>query len=637
MTKITLNTETFTVPLDKLEPDERNVRLTGREIDVPELAHNIAHEGLLHGLGVRPVLNDSGEPTGRYGVVIGGRRLAALKLLVKKQRLAKDEPVTCFAVKPAALTSAGLAENLQRVPMHPADAYVAFARMSGEGLCDAEIAVRFGLSPTTVQKRLRLGRLSPALLDALRANRISEPVAQAFAITDDVEAQDRIFAKVQGRAWIDPAVVRAMLTEGEVPSHDRRVALIGLAAYEQAGGGVRRDLFADDAGGGVTLTDPGLLDRLVLEKLAAEGDRLRADGWQDVSVSMMPPEDIRGFYAAPFDREPLSEDADRRLTELSEQYDALVEQGEAEGLTDEEEERLDAIQAEITAIEAATETYSDATKTAGRAFVFLGDGGLRVVRGLPRAGLAQTADETGIDDDGEPGANGGVSAPDHPAIKKPELSATLTAELQAHRTAALQARVAQMPDLALRLVVHSLLLCRSHGGYRTVAKISGYEPNLQQACRTIDDTEAVRMVSEMHDRRGDAEPGDHADLLPWLLSLDNGEVLTVLAPLVASTVDAGCEDWSQGADRSLAAGVAAAARLDMTEWWTPTVETYFGRVTKAQIGLAVTEAGAGPFNTEGKKAEVAAAAARLVAGTGWLPAMLRSPPEGNGNAERSPA
>jgi len=47
-----------------------------------------------------------------------------------------------------------------------------------------------------------------------------------------------------------------MLTEGEVPSHDRRVALIGLAAYEQAGGGVRRDLFADDAGGGVTLTDP---------------------------------------------------------------------------------------------------------------------------------------------------------------------------------------------------------------------------------------------------------------------------------------------------------------------------------------------------------------------------------------------
>jgi ParB family chromosome partitioning protein len=638
MTKITLNSKTFAVPLDKLEPDERNVRLTGREIDVPELAHNIAHEGLLHGLGVRPVLDDSGEPTGRYGVVIGGRRLAALRLLVKKQRLAKDEPVTCFAVKPAALTSAGLAENLHRLAMHPADAYVAFARMSGEGLCDAEIAVRFGLSPSTVQKRLRLGRLSPALLDALRANRISEPVAQAFAITDDTEAQQRVYAKVQGREWIDPQIVRSMLTEGEVPSHDRRVALIGLAAYEQAGGGVRRDLFADEPGGGVTLTDPGLLDRLVLEKLAAEGDRLRADGWRTVSVSMMPSEDMRGFYAAPFDREPLPEDADRRLTDLSEQYDTLVEQGEAEGLTDEEEERLDAIQAEITAIEEATERYSDETKAAGRVFVFLSDSELRVVKGLPRAGQAQTASEIGTaEDDDEQGADDNLSTPDHSAIKKPELSAMLTAELQAHRTAALQARVAQMPDLALRLVVHSLLLGRGHGGYRTVAQISGHEPNLQQACRTIEDTEAVRTVTAMHDRRGDHEPGEHADLLPWLLSLDNGEVLNVLAPLVASTVDAGSEDWSQGAGRSLAAGVATAARLNMTDWWTPTVETYFGRVTKMQIGQAVTEAGAGPFNTEGKKAEVAAAAARLVAGTDWLPAMLRGPPEGNGDVKRSTA
>jgi len=309
-----------------------------------------------------------------------------------------------------------------------------------------------------------------------------------------------------------------MLTEGEVPSHDRRVALIGLAAYEQAGGGVRRDLFADDAGGGVTLTDPGLLDRLVLEKLAAEGDRLRADGWRTVSVSMMPPEDMRGFYAAPFDRTPF---AGRRRA-AADRFERAIRcasgAGRGGGLTDEEEARLDAVQAEITAIEEATERYSDETKAAGRAFVFLSDGGLRVVRGLPRAGQTtpQTADEIGAaEDDDACGSDDHLSTPDHPAIKKPELSAALTAELQAHRNAALQARVAQMPDLALRLVVHSPLLGRGHGGYRTVAKISGYEQNLQQACRTIADTEAVRTVTEMHDRRGDIEPGEHADLLPW--------------------------------------------------------------------------------------------------------------------------
>jgi len=619
MAKIVLDTEAFTVPLDRLVRDPANVRVADRDADIPALAHNIAHEGLLQNLGVRPVMDADGQPTDQYSVAIGGRRHAALRYLVKAKRLAKDAPVRCSLIRTEAVASAGASENLQRIAMHPADAYAAFARMSNDGLSDAEIAVRFGITPATVQKRLRLGRLSPQLLDALRANRITEQVAQAFAITDDIEAQERVYAKVQGESWINPQVVRSMLTEGEVPS----VTFVGLAVYEQAGGDVRRDLFADDKGGGVTLTDPGLLDRLALEKLAAEGDRLRADGWQVVSVSMMPPEDMRGFHPAPFDRVPLSEEADQRLTTLSEQYDALAEQGEADGLTDEEEERLDAIQSEITAIQEATERYSDRTKTAGKAFVFLGDGGLCVVNGLPRGGVAQASDETPAGDDDE---RSQVSTPDHPAAGKPELSASLTGELQAHRTAALQARVAQMPDLALRLVVHSLLLGRGHGGYRAVAKISGYEPSLKQACPTIEDTEAARMVTEMHDLRGHHEPGEHAELLPWLLSLDNAEVLNVLAPLVASTVNAGCEDWSRGAGLSLAAQAATAARLNMADWWTPTVETYFGRVTKAQIGRAVTEAGAGPFNTEGKKAEVAAAAARLVAGTGWLPSMLRAPP-----------
>jgi ParB family chromosome partitioning protein len=626
MVKVTLNTETFFVPLDKLERDPGNVRLSNQDVEVPELAHNIAHEGLLHGLGVRPILNDNGEPTGRYGVVIGGRRWLALKLLAKKKRLAKDEPVPCYRVKPEAATSAGMAENLQRVAMHPADQYINFARMSDEGLSDAEIAVRFGIAPTTVQKRLRLGRLSPHLLDALRTNRISEQVAQAFAITTDTEAQERVYAKVQG-GWINPRTVRELLTEGEVPSHDRRVTFVGLNVYEQAGGNLRRDLFAEDEGGGVTLTDPGLLDRLVLEKLAMEGDKLRTDGWRDVSVSVSSPDDLRSFYPAPCEHEPLSEDAEQRLTTLSAEYDTLEEKGEAGDLTDEDEERLEAIEAERTAIETAAERYDDDIKATGKAFVYLDYTGLRVMRGVPRVGQTQTLGEAEADDDSdEHGGADRLSTSDHPVIEKPQLSAALAADLQAHRTAALQAVVAQTPDLALRLVVHSLLLDRQHARYRAVAKISGYEPNLKQVCPTIEDTPAVRVVTEMHDQRGFHEPGEHAELLPWLLNLDNSEVLTILAPLVASTINAGCEDWSRGPGCSLAAQVATAARLNMADWWTATEETYFSRVTKVQIGQAVREAGAGPFNAEGKKADVASAAARLVADTGWLPAMLRSPP-----------
>src|SRR3546814_12084469 len=45
-----------------------------------------------------------------------------------------------------------------------------------------------------------------------------------------------------------------------------------------------RDLFEHDDGG--WLTDPALLDRLVDEKLAAEGERIGAEGWKWVAAAV---------------------------------------------------------------------------------------------------------------------------------------------------------------------------------------------------------------------------------------------------------------------------------------------------------------------------------------------------------------
>jgi ParB family transcriptional regulator, chromosome partitioning protein len=622
MSKINLNAETFTVPLDKLVRDEANVRQTDRDADVAALADNIAHEGLLQNLGVRAVLNDSGEPSGRYGVAIGGRRLAALKLLVKTKRLAKNAPIACALVAADAVTSAGLAENQHRIAMHPADGYAAFAKMADDGLSENDIAVRFGISAVTVQKRLRLGRLSPRLLDALRSNSITNEVAQAFAITTDHDAQERVYAQLAEGRWIEPHVVRKMLTEGEVPGHDRRVLFVGLDTYEQAGGEVRRDLFSEGPNG-TTLLDPALLDRLVMEKLTSEADRLRAEGWQSVAVSTMTPDDTRAFYAAPFERSALSQEAEAQITAKGDELDALSAKSEAEGLTDEEEDRATEIEAEIEAIQSQAYRYSDETKAAGKAFVYLEHNGLQVFHALPRAGLTPgngDADADGLDDD----------APARSvAAEKPAFSASLTVDLQAQRTAALQAQVAERPDLALRLVVQSLLLARGHGGYRSVAKITPNEPYLKQACPTIEDSKAHRLLTNLHDNQDHHTPGEHAEILPWLLELSDSEVLTVLAPLVASTVSAGTEDWSRGMGLSLEAQAAQAADLDMREYWEANSETYFRRVSKAQIAQAVTEAGAGPFSVDGKKAEVAAAATRLTNGSGWLPSLLRMPPPEN--------
>jgi len=60
------------------------------------------------------------------------------------------------------------------------------------------IAARFGVSEATVEKRLKLGRVAPAILDAYRAGDIGLEQVQVFAISDDRKAQQRVFAACNG-------------------------------------------------------------------------------------------------------------------------------------------------------------------------------------------------------------------------------------------------------------------------------------------------------------------------------------------------------------------------------------------------------------------------------------------------------
>lgn len=68
-----------------------------------------------------------------------------------------------------------------------------------------------------------------------------------------------------------PEALRDQLTSDETDARRNAVArFIGRAAHEHAGGGVRRDMFADEQTG-VFLTDGALLDALA--------ERVRAEGW----------------------------------------------------------------------------------------------------------------------------------------------------------------------------------------------------------------------------------------------------------------------------------------------------------------------------------------------------------------------
>lgn len=73
--------------------------------------------------------------------------------------------------------------------------------------------------------------------------------------------------------------------------------------------------------------------------------------------------------------------------------------------------------------------------------------------------------------------------------------------------------------------------------------------------------------------------------------------------------------------------LAGELSLDMTAYWSPAAESYFGRVSKSLILEAVTEAvseDAARRISAAKKTDMAVAAEQLVAGTGWLPEPLRT-------------
>src|SRR5215470_833073 len=239
--KITLSSSRD-IPLNKLILSQSNVRRIKAGISIDELAADIAHRGLLQSLNVRPVLDADGAETGMFEVPAGGRRFQALQLLVKQKRLAKTAPVPCVVRDPSTPILAeddSLAENVQRVPLHPLDQFRAFQTLRAKGMSEEEIAAAFFVGVNVVKQRLRLAAVSEKLLDIYAEDGMSLEQLMAFTVTTDHARQERVWEALQ-QSWNNaPFQIRRMLTERTARASDKRALFVGLDAYEQVGGGVK--------------------------------------------------------------------------------------------------------------------------------------------------------------------------------------------------------------------------------------------------------------------------------------------------------------------------------------------------------------------------------------------------------------
>jgi ParB family chromosome partitioning protein len=157
--KITLSASRD-IPFNKLVLSQSNVRRVKAGVSIEELAEDITRRSLLQSLSVRPVLDDDGQETGMFEVPAGGRRFRALELLVKQKRMNKTQPVPCVVRTNGLAEEDSLAENVQRVALHPLDQFRAFQTLRQKGLSEEEIAARFFVSPAVVKQRLKLAAVS---------------------------------------------------------------------------------------------------------------------------------------------------------------------------------------------------------------------------------------------------------------------------------------------------------------------------------------------------------------------------------------------------------------------------------------------------------------------------------------------
>lgn len=274
-----------------LKIDPANVRQTDRAPDEGLLA-SIRAKGMIVPLTVRK--NGAG-----YFVIDGGKRLAALHILVRDGEIDRTLPVPCVLRDGDAATSAdiSLTANFIREGMHPVDEYEAFAKLVDGGKTPETIAKDYGIPLKEVGQSLALGRLAPEVREAWRKGEIEEGDAAAFTLETDLARQAAIFKKLGKHGRSRYAIRNAIL--GEAHETTGLLRLVGIDAYKAAGGATTEDLFTDAKTPELIATDLKLLKKLADEKITSTVERLAAEGWKWVKLGDDLPHDARWWDSKP--------------------------------------------------------------------------------------------------------------------------------------------------------------------------------------------------------------------------------------------------------------------------------------------------------------------------------------------------
>jgi len=593
------------------------------------LASSILANGLFTPLIVSEMMKAK-KKTGKHAVEAGERRRQALMLLLSQGRIADDYPVSVIIVEQDDAINASLIENYHREAMHPSDKFQAFKALAEQGKTELEIATEYGVSEIDVKRMLKLASATPEIFKEFKDGNMGLDQIMVLCQVEDAEKQNTLWFSTPEGWQRNASQLKQRINEGEVEVSDKRIKFIGLGAYTKAGGGIKADLFSEEGKEGVLL-NTDLMDSLVHQKSLLIADEIKAEGWGWVEFSVDDSYDYRNsmnnIYKSSRD---LTKAEEKKVASLAKQIEEVETKMEAVpteedgSFTEDNEEIYDKLEAETWELEEQKDAvaenamvWDEAQQPNAGVFFYLNNNG----EYTRYDGLVKPDDAKQMKKDAKEKAG----STEVEEITEPTISNSLEETLTAHKNGAVQMRVARQPQLALVILVHKMALDAlpvyqfeyGDGTFNVSLKETGVGRYIPE----YEDTDLHAEREMLSDYWSNVVPSKADNLMQWLQEQDTEMLLALLAYCTSLAVDVVPFGNDSFTDYATMFGV------NMNEFWKPTADNYFNRVSKKHMIVVSKEAEVdlSKLDTDKlKKKDLAKLVGERVSKTSWLPQQLRT-------------
>lgn len=669
------------VKLSKLRLSASNVRTApDAALMIEPFAADLEARGVLQNLLVTPVARSRGM----FEVFDGGRRLRALNLLVERGVIDPDQydvPVRVLKGNDAELTETSLAVSFHHLKLSPTEECRAFQHfLAGSTDIDA-VAKRFGVTRRFIDGRLRLADLAEPIFTALAENRITLDMAKAYASTASHEAQLSTWTTYGSMSHYNADSIRRIIANDMMRADDPVALLVGAEAYEAAGGVIERDLFSDAR---EKWRHPEIARGLAAAIMEAEATRIGAErglAWIRPVASHSIWDATRNLYKITLPEQPMTlaeaERAEQIEQRMGELHDAMQDEDLAEDAFAVMETELDALAAELEALDNRPVFMPPELASRVGAFLTLAQNGTMLlnesyysetpitvtvvepdpVDGDAEGGHADDEGEIDAETVSEPvikaptfrieegttttstGSTPKEIDPDTAAPGGKALSQVLFDQLAVQRRDVLGAALIANPGLALDYMLFAMVDGRTMGGSGDGTTISASRPQDPVMSNNVPASRARDYLAEVHDGLDTSwgVPGGKVERFEAFRALGDEAKSAWLAWIVATSLEAK-ENYSSHTQNPLQNRLATILEVDVASWWRPTSENFFDRVSKGSLISLLHEVGGPALSSRHateKKPEVSASCQKLFAGEAivepaikeaalqWLPSAMR--------------